>query len=145
MDENKSTKELLNEQLRELAIKLSNATDETKRQELLAEIRELTKIYVDLDRNDFEKFDKDRRFNEEIRFKDQELHYRDELERYKISEERKFGWKELAVRAAGIMLQTGTSAMFLLLGLKLEFADNGSICSFTVKELMKRAVLPKVA
>ncbi len=143
--EEKSTKELMEEQLRKLAIRLNAVSDETERSQLLEEIRDLTKVFLDLDRWEFEKIEKERRFSEEIRFKDQELHYRDELERYKISEDRKFGWKELAVRAAGVILPASVSALFLLLGLKLEFADNGSICSFTVKELMKRTVLLKVA
>jgi hypothetical protein len=164
MDE-KSVKELVYEELHSKVTQLETA-DESKRVLLISDIERLTKVYAEFEKLEVEKEDKDRRFREEIRRADLERDYRDMLERDKLSfekakfeenlktqdihekqkaaEEKRNGWRDFGVKVAGVVIPSAISVVFLTLGLKLEFLDNGSVCSFTVKELMKRIVTPKI-
>ena len=166
MENEKSAKDLLYEQIQSMATKLKT-TEGSERSVLLGDLTELVRVYSEMEKLDIERTEKDRRFKEDIRQKDLDRDYRDILERdrmamekekdqldrelrerlekEKVSQESRTGWRDFGVRAAGVVGQLGISALFLALGMKLEFLDNGSICSFTVKELMKRAMTPKIA
>lgn len=125
------------------------------------DIARLVDIYADLEKLNQQKIDSDRKFSEDIRRNDLELHYRDALERDKMAQEREKWESELSlqremeekkfeaekksriadagIKAAGIVLPLSLYAGALALGMKLEFLDHGSVCSFTVKELFRKA------
>ena len=158
-------KDLINEQMVSLAEKLKTATEQ-ERSTCIAELQQLVKVYEVLENLDLERTEKDRRFKEDIRQKDLDRHYKDMLERdrmfyekekdeserkfrehleeIRLTSEKKNSWRDFAARAVGVVLPTTISALFLGLGMKLEFLDNGSVCSFTVKELMRKAMAPKL-
>ena len=161
----KSVKELVYEELH-LKVTQLETVEESKRALLINDIERLTKVYAEFEKLEVEKEEKDRRFHEEIRRADLERDYRDMLERDKLSfekskfeenlrlqdilekhksaEEKRNGWRDFGVKVAGVVIPSAVSVVFLTLGLKLEFLDNGSVCSFTVKELMKRIMTPKI-
>lgn len=161
----KSVKELVYEELH-LKMTQLETVEESKRALLINDIERLTKVYAEFEKLEVEKEEKDRRFHEEIRRADLERDYRDMLERDKLSfekskfeenlrlqdilekhksaEEKRNGWRDFGVKVAGVVIPSAVSVLFLTLGLKLEFLDNGSVCSFTVKELMKRIMTPKI-
>lgn len=161
----KSVKELVYEELH-LKVTQLETVEESKRALLINDIERLTKVYAEFEKLEVEKEEKDRRFHEEIRRADLERDYRDMLERDKLSfekskfeenlrlqdilekhksaEEKRNGWRDFGVKVAGVLIPSAVSVVFLTLGLKLEFLDNGSVCSFTVKELMKRIMTPKI-
>lgn len=140
MNEELTTKELLENKIRECVEGLKYVEQGSEQhQALTADIQRLTAAYVELEKMEFQKADCDRKFAEEVRSKDQELHYRDTLERDKLQETKKSSLRDAVIKIAGIILPLGLYGLFLGLGLKLEFLDNGSICSFTVKELVKKA------
>lgn len=138
--EEKTTKEMLEEQIREAIEKLSK-TDKTGVDygPLVNNIQDLIKAWCDLDRAESEKNDRDRRFAEDVRFKDQELHWKDSLERDKMSEQRKSGIRDSVIKIVSVIFSVAPTVALALLGMKLEFIDHGSVCSFGVKELLKRA------
>lgn len=135
-----STKQILEEQIRELVEKLK-ITDEGSEtySKIVKDIQVLVNSYVELEKTENDKSDKDRRFAEEVRFKDQELHYRDSLERDRLQDQKKAGTRDAIIKIGSVLLMVGSTAALSLLGLKLEFIDHGSVCSFGVKELLKRA------
>ena len=138
--EKTTTKEMLEEQIRELVEKLK-ITDEGSEtfSKIVKDIQVLVNSYAELERTENDKTDKDRRFEEEIRFKDQELHYKDSLERDKMQDQKKAGNRDAIIKIGSVLLMVGSTAALSLLGLKLEFIDHGSVCSFGVKELLKKA------
>lgn len=112
---------------------------EEQHQRLVGDIQKLVQALAELEKTEHAIIDSDRRFAEEVREKDLELHYRDTLERDKLQEQKKAGIRDAVIRASGTILQLGLYGVFLGIGMKLEFLDNGSICSFSVKELIKKA------
>lgn len=92
------------------------------------------------------------KFDVEIRTKDRESREESErtrlkaeemLEKAKIEESRKSNLRDLAIKC---LLVGGTTIGYLVLtalGMRLEFIDNGSITSWTTKELLK-ALHPKL-
>lgn len=135
-----STKQMLEEEIRTLVERLRIVTPGSDAYgDIVRNIRELVNSYNELDKTETEKADKDRHFAEEIRFKDQELHYKDQLERDKLSEEKIRNLRDSIIKIASVVLTVTPTVALSLLGLKLEFIDHGSICTFGVKELLKKA------
>lgn len=135
-----TTKKLIEERIRKLVeeLKATNyGSDEYTK--IVKDIQILVDSYVELDKAETDKIDKDRRFAEEVRFKDQELHYRDQLERDKMQDQRKSGNRDAIIKISSVILTIVPTIALSILGLKLEFIDHGSVCSFGVKELLKRA------
>ena len=135
-----TTKKLIEERIRKLVEELK-ATNYGSDQcgKIVKDIQILVDSYVELDKAETDKIDKDRRFAEEVRFKDQELHYRDQLEREKMQDQRKSGTRDAIIKIGSVILTIVPTIALSILGLKLEFIDHGSVCSFGVKELLKRA------
>ena len=145
MEESLTTKEMLEAKIRECIEGLKYVEQGSEQhQSLTADIQRLVNAYAELEKVENAKVDSDRKFAEEIRSKDQELHYKDCLERDRMRETRKSYLVDAIIKIFGIILPLGLHAVFLFLGLKLEFLDNGSICSFTVKELFRKGFSPKI-
>lgn len=143
MVDRKPTKELIEDEIRTCLEGLKYVEQgEEQHARLVSDIQRLCSAYAELDKNEYAKADSDRKFAEEMRMKDLELHYRDALERDKMREQTKSNLRDACIKVAGFVVPTGLYFLFLALGLRLEFAEHGNIASFTVKELFK-AVHPK--
>ena len=138
--EEKSTKSMIEEQIRSLIEKLEVLDPKSESYgTIVKNIRELVNSYNELDKTEAEKNDRDRKFAEEIRYKDQELHYKDALERDKLSDQKKAGTRDAIIKIGSFVLNIVPTTLLALLGMKLEFIDHGSVCTFGVKELVKKA------
>lgn len=115
----------------------------------------------DLDRDYRDKLERER-LVEDIRIKEEEIRLREKIERDKLEtearlreEERKSKEQadaaalkqrrandiaERMINAGGIVIPLVVYAAFLMVAMRLEFMDNGSITSFTAKELFKRMI-----
>ena len=139
----KPTKEMIEDKIRECIDGLKYVEQGDKKHTLLvADIKNLVSAYTELEKTENAKIDSDRKFGEEIREKDMELYYKDELERDKLHEQKKAAKRDAMIKIAGIVIPTSLYFLFLGLGMKLEFIDHGAVTSFSVKELMK-ALHPK--
>ena len=138
MEEFLTTQELLEEKIRDCIIQLDALEKGSdKHNSMVNDVAKLVAALSELEKTQHDISDKDRRFSEDMRFKDLELHYRDTLERDKMSEEKKSNIWNAVIKAAGIVIPTGLYFIFIGLGMRLEFIDNGSITSYTLKELLK--------
>lgn len=135
-----STKEMIDGRIKALVNQLK-ATNYGSEQygKIVKDIQTLVNAYAELDRTENDKFDKDRRFAEEVRYKDQDLHYKDALEREKMNAQKSAGNRDAVIKIISMLFTTVPTVALAILGLKLEFVDHGSICTFGVKELLKRA------
>ena len=144
MEEEKTTKELLENKIRECIEGLRYVEQGGEQHNALVnDIQKLTTAYAELDKLEYSKADSDRKFAEEMRQKDLELHYKDTLERDKLWESRRAGIRDILIKVSGDIIKTAPYVLLLALGMKLEFAERGSITSFTVKELF-RSLHPRV-
>lgn len=138
--ENISTKQMIEERIRALLNELKATNYGSEQYErIVKDIKVLVDSFTELEKTENDKTDKDRRFEEDIRFKDQELHWKDALERDKMQDQKKAGNRDAIIKAASVLLTIVPTVALSVLGLKLEFIDHGSVCSFGVKELLKRA------
>lgn len=144
MEEEKTTKQMLDDKIRECieGLKFVEQGGE-QHNALVNDIQKLTAAYAELEKMDHAFADSDRKFSEEMRQKDLELHYKDSLERDKMYEAKKSIVRDICIRLAGDTIKTVPYVLLLALGMKLEFAESGSITSFTVKELF-RSLHPRV-
>lgn len=142
--EEKTTKQMIEDEIKKCleGLKYVEQGDE-KHARLVADIQRLCSAYTELDKNEFAKADTDRKFAEDLRRNVCEMQYKDELERLKLKEQNKSNVRGMCLEAAKFVGHNGLYFLFLALGLRLEFAERGSITSFTVKELF-RAVHPKL-
>ena len=140
MEEENLTKKMLDEQIHKCLEELKNlkkGTDEHNK--LVNDIQKLTQLYLDIEKSEFDQRIEETKFFENVREKDLEFHYKDSLERDKLNEEKAKGIRDTCVNIVKLLLVGGGSIALGFLALKLEFVDNGSVCSFTTKELLKKA------
>lgn len=145
----KTTKQLIEEEIRTCVGGLPYVEQgEEQHSRLVSDIQKLCTAYAELEKTEQSKIDSDRRFSEEIRQKDLDRDYRDilerdkmntekEMEKERIKENRRSGWRDAGVKFLGIVIPTGLYFLFMSLGMKLEFIDHGSMTSMSVKEMFK--------
>lgn len=136
----KTTKEMLEEKIRECIKNLSKLEQgSVEHNALVNDISKLMSSYMELEKTEHAIIDSDRKFAEDIREKDLELHYKDVLERDKMQEQKKAGIRDLIFRGVISVGQVVLNGVIALTVMKLEFLDNGSVCSLAAKELARKA------
>ena len=145
MDEEISTKKLIEERIRALTKELKNTNYGSDQYgKIVKDIRTLVEAYSELDRAEVDKADKDRKFAEDLRYKELELYYRDALERDKLNELKASNKRDAIIKVSISLLTTIPMLLLALLGMKLEFIDHGTICTVTAKELWRKAMSTKI-
>ena len=143
-EELKTTKEMLEDKIRECIEGLKYTEQgEEQHARLTGDIQKLVSAYVELDKAEYAKADSDRKFSEEMRIKDLQLHYTDSLERDKMYEQIKSARRDAVIKIGDMLARN--SLYFLSIGAAMlfEFKMHGSITSFSAKELF-RAIHPKI-
>ena len=136
----KTTKQLLEEKIQDCIRGLAYVEQGSEQHNsLVNDIQKLTSALTDLEKTEHSILDSDRKFAEEVREKDLELHYRDTLERDKLHEQRKSDVRDAIIKGSGIFFQMLFNVTIAGLAMKLEFLDNGAICSLAGKELVRKA------
>lgn len=106
---------------------------------LVKDIQNISQAYLELEKNEFNVKDAEQKFAESIRQKEVELYYKDSLERDRLKSEKSSDIRNMIVNMIKIVLIGGGSIALGILALKLEFVDQGAVCSFSAKELLKKA------
>ena len=116
---------------------LKKGSDEHSK--LVSDIKNISQAYLELEKNQFSIKDAEQKFAEAIREKEVEMYYKDSLDRDKLKFEKYSAIANIVVNVVKTILIGGGSIALGLLALKLEFVDQGAVCSFSAKELLKKA------
>lgn len=136
----KTTKELLEEKIQECIKGLAYVEQGGEQHNALVnDIQKLVNALTELEKTEHTINDSNRKFAEEVREKDLELHYKDTLERDKLREQNRTSIRDSIIKGTGTILQLLLNATAIGLVMKLEFLDNGAVCSFAGKELVRKA------
>lgn len=140
MEESKSTKEMLNAKIQECIEGLGYVEQGGEQHNALVnDIQKLVNAYTELEKTEHQIISDDRKFLEDVRNKDLELHYRDTLERDKLVEQKKSSVRDIVIKSVISVAQLAINAVIAGTVMKLEFLDNGSVCSLSAKELARKA------
>lgn len=140
MEEEKSTKDMLNAKIQECIEGLAYVEQGGEQHNALVnDIQKLVNAYTELEKTEHQIISDDRKFLEDVRNKDLELHYRDTLERDKLAEQKKSSLRDMISRTAISVVNVAINAVIATVVMKLEFLDNGSVCSLSAKELARKA------
>lgn len=143
-EEPKTTKEMIEDKIRECIEGLKYTEQgEEQHARLTGDIQKLVSAYVELDKAEYAKADSDRKFSEEMRVKDLQLHYTDSLERDKMYEQIKSSRRDAVIKIGDLLARNGLYFLSIGAAMLFEFRMHGSITSFSAKELF-RAIHPKI-